>query len=317
MVPGTAVVAGPCSGVSLTSRVARARQNKWSLIRRKRKESIIGSPGVLHSINIVYFEMGRRTWSETGLINPMLHIIGHRLVRSIKDGWLVHVIPEAGDTIMNKVRIQRAPPFTDAVPGEIRKHGWSGPNLANVHTAVGLLHKMIACHPAVIRCVICIREMRDVQIGNGHYSKILFPQIFNHLCEMRELHLIDGERSIVILIINVQIERIRRNPVCTQAVCDLSHFGLRMVAVARLLKSKRPKRWQRRWSSQPCICRKHMLGIGPIKDVIVERPAFRTERVGIRILSAKIKTGSPRVVEQNSCSCTPARRQKERNALID
>src|SRR5580704_14831083 len=135
-----------------------------------------------------------RTRLETRFIDAMLHIIRHGLVRSVEDGWLVHVVPEPGDTVVNKLRVERAPPFAGALAREIRKDRRPWPDFADVHGAVRLLHKVIARHSAVIRSVVRVRKMRDVQIRDGYDSEILFSQVFNHLCEVWELNLIDGER---------------------------------------------------------------------------------------------------------------------------
>src|SRR5580704_7262953 len=59
-IPCAAVVAGPCSGIPLSTCVARSSQNKWPLIRHKRKQSIIGGSGVFHPIDIMYLKMTRR-----------------------------------------------------------------------------------------------------------------------------------------------------------------------------------------------------------------------------------------------------------------
>src|ERR1700730_13640705 len=90
-----------------------------------------------------------------------------------------------------------------------------------------------------------------------------------------------------------------------------------MISKTRLLKPKRPQRWKGRWASKPRVCGQHVLRVGPIKDVVVERAVLRAKRVRVRRFLAKIETRPPRIVEQNAGGHPSTRRQKKWDALID
>src|SRR6266550_3182517 len=72
MVPGAAVVAGPRGGVSLATGITGARQDEGPLIRRELQQSVIGCPGVLHSVDVVDLEVSCCAGLEAWLVNPVL-----------------------------------------------------------------------------------------------------------------------------------------------------------------------------------------------------------------------------------------------------
>src|SRR4030088_3593679 len=154
MVPGAAVVACPRSGISLAPGITGARQNERPLLGRELQQSVIGRPGVLHSVDIVDFKVARYAWLETRLVNPVLDVIGHGPLWSVEYGRFVHVIPESGYSVMNELCIERAPPFARALAGEVREDGWPRPDLADVDRVVGVLYEVVPCNAAIVWSIL-------------------------------------------------------------------------------------------------------------------------------------------------------------------
>src|ERR1700742_2114941 len=105
---------------------------------------------------------------------------------------------------------------------------------------------------------------------------------------MRKLDLVHCERPMLVLEIDVEIDRIHRNLVCTEAICYLPYSCLGIVTKTRLLEPKRPQRRKRGRPSKPSVCGQHLFRIRSIKDVIVERAAVRTKGVKVGRLFAEV-----------------------------
>src|SRR5580692_5276894 len=98
---------------------------------------------------------------------------------------------------------------------------------------------------------------------------------------------------------------------------DLPQLGVGFVTISRLLKAQRPKRWQRRGAGQPCIGLYDLLWFWPVDEVIVYGSALGAERVAIPDFFAKVETGTPGVVEQQTVTPARAKTDEEWNAFID
>ena len=90
------------------------------------------------------FRVCGRTSGKTGLFDAVDIIEGHSFSGSVEDCRLVHVIPEAGNSILNKLFIEPAPPVAGLGASEIGKYRRAGPHHADIFAAIGLLHKVIA-----------------------------------------------------------------------------------------------------------------------------------------------------------------------------
>src|ERR1700719_3534968 len=115
---------------------------------------------------------------------------------------------------------------------------------------------------------------------------------------MRKLDLIDSERSMVVLEVDIQIDCVHGNLIRTKPIGNCLHLRLGMITKTRLLKPKRPQRWKWSWPSEPGVCGQHVLSIGSIKNVVVERAVLRAKRVRVRRFFAKIETRPPGIVKQ-------------------
>src|SRR6266550_42672 len=132
MVPGAAVVAGPRGGVSLATGIAGARQDEGPLIRRELQQSVVRCPGVFHSVDVVDLEVGGCAGLETWLVDPVFDVIGHGPPGSVEDRRFVHVIPESGYSVVNERCVERTPPFSCALTGEVGEDRRPRPDLADI-----------------------------------------------------------------------------------------------------------------------------------------------------------------------------------------
>src|ERR1035437_7259376 len=107
--------------------------------------------------------------------------------------------------------------------------------------------------------------------------EVLFAQIGNESGEVRESLRIDGERPILELVVDVEVEHVGRDLVAAETVGDLPSLGFRIVAVARLLEAKRPQRRKWRHSSEISVAFHDLFRRGAIEKIIVELAAFGTE----------------------------------------
>src|SRR5207248_4203482 len=81
MVPGGAVVAGPCGSIALPSGVRSAGEHKRALVGRNLEQSLICRARILHPINVVYLKMAGSAPLESGLVDLVADIARNRLIR--------------------------------------------------------------------------------------------------------------------------------------------------------------------------------------------------------------------------------------------
>src|SRR3979411_2224939 len=90
-----------------------------------------------------------------------------------------------------------------------------------------------------------------------------------------------------------------------------------MVSKTRLLKAERPQRGKGSRPSEPGVSRQDMLGVGPIKNVVVERASFGTKGVCVWGFFTEIEACSPGVVQQHRGGNPSARRQEKWDGFVD
>src|SRR6266702_4808306 len=90
-----------------------------------------------------------------------------------------------------------------------------------------------------------------------------------------------------------------------------------MVSKTGLLKAERPQRGKGSRPSEPGVRRQDMLGVGPIKNVVVERSSLRTKGVRVRGFFTEIEACPPGVVQQHPGGNTSTRRQEKWNCFVD
>src|ERR1700733_5805157 len=188
--------------------------------------------------------MSRRALRETRLIDAVKNIQRHGLGGGMEDGGLVHVIPEALDPAALKVTVQGSPPGARLLLGEIRKDAGPRPDATRINAAIRIFDKMVAGHPAVIREIVLIGHFGDVEIRYDDDVKVFLSKMSHHSRKIRKQLAVDSKGTILFLKTNVEIDGILRDMVCPEALRNLHHTRLWCVAVARLLKTKRPQRRQ-------------------------------------------------------------------------
>ena len=94
---------------------------------------------------------------EARLFDAMDVIERHRLAGSVKDRGLVHVIPEAGNAILNELFVEAAPPVARLGAGEVRKDRRAGPDDADKLAAIRFLHEVVARLAGVVRGIALVR----------------------------------------------------------------------------------------------------------------------------------------------------------------
>src|ERR1700756_3547665 len=118
----------------------------------------------------------------------------------------------------------------------------------------------------------------------------------NHSGEVRKRLLIDGERAVSILVVDVEINRISRDLILAQPVGNLEHALLRHITVAGLLESESPERRKRGRPGQPRIVFENVFGRGSIKKIDVCRPTLCAILECIGESFAKVEGTRPGVV---------------------
>src|ERR1700738_3596287 len=120
--------------------------------------------------------------------------------------------------------------------------------------------------------------------------KVVALHVRDHLLEVRKSFLVYRERSIILLIVDVQIDYVGRNFIRSQTRRNFADSCLGLVTVARLLKTQRPQRRKRRQSGEPGVSAHHLFWIRSVKNVIVDRATLRAKRVQPTLHPSKIET---------------------------
>ena len=71
-----------------------------------------------------------------------------------------------------------------------------------------------------------------MKIGNRNHVKMLAGEILDHLLKSGKLLPVHCEGPIILLIVNVEIDCIRRNLICAQAMRNLAHLCFGIITVA-------------------------------------------------------------------------------------
>ena len=311
MVPGARVIARPGRRIALASGIGGARKHERAHVALQLAQPFVGRPRIFHAEDVVEGALGFRP----AAVHAIRNLEGSRLVRAHKDRRLVHVVPEPAHAHGHKILVERAPPSARRCPGEIGKDARSGPDDAGIYGAVGIVREIVSCQSLVVRLVA--RELRDVQVGNRHEFESQRVEAADHAWEIGEALRVNRKGPVFFLIINVEIQNVRRDLLLAKRARDLLNARLRSVAVTRLLEPERPEGRKRRASREVRIALDHLLGVESVNEVIVEVPALRAEGIGVRVGMAKVELRAPSVVEKNSVGAPLPQRQKERNVLVE
>ena len=167
MVPVAGVVAGPGDGVALATGVAGARHDEGPQVGLQFEQAVVGGARVLHAEDVVDLEMGGGARREAGLVDAVLRVVGHGLRGTTEDGGLVHVVPEAGNALVDEIW-SRAMPHQSrgCFAREVGEDGFAGPHDADIDGAVGILDEVVARGAFVVGFVAGVGQIGDVQVGD-------------------------------------------------------------------------------------------------------------------------------------------------------
>ena len=169
MIPSTAVISRPRSGVALRAGIRSAGEHEWPFLRLKFAQTFIRRADILHAEHIVYGAMVARG----AIVKTMNSIERHGLVRAKEDGRFIHVVPKARHSHAREILIQTAPPVPCTCESEIRKHAVARPHLPDVSGAIGILDEHIVSDSGVVRSVTVVRVFLDVQVGDKNCVEAL------------------------------------------------------------------------------------------------------------------------------------------------
>ena len=106
---------------------------------------------------------------------------------------------------------------------EIGKDGRPGPDGADV-VVTALLDEVVAGLAGVVGRIVLVGQVCDVQVGDEDGVQVLGGQLVDEPGEVREAIGVDGEGPVLVLVVDVQIDRVGGNLVRAQTRGDLLHL---------------------------------------------------------------------------------------------
>src|SRR5690348_11841522 len=103
----------------MSADVRGARKYKRPLIGTQLQQSFIRSLRIEHAEHIVDLALGCLTSRLSRFLDAIDCIHRHRLARHVEDGGLIHVVPEAGYTIVHKLFVEPSPPVAYGLAREV------------------------------------------------------------------------------------------------------------------------------------------------------------------------------------------------------
>ena len=295
----------------MSAGVSGAREDEGPLVRLQLAQAVVGGAAILHTQNIVDGAM-----VELRAVVEAVNVIErHGLVRALKHGRLVHIIPKSGDSHTHKVAIEAAPPVAHARKREIGKDARPRPHGPNVIGAVRIFHEGIDLFARIVRPIPGF--FLQVQVGDRDSVKSLGAQIANHLLKRGESLAIDRERPVAVLIVDVQIDDVCGNLLIAEEPRDFPHARLGIVAVAALLKPERPERRQRHMPDHPRVLGENRFRLRPGVKVIIQLAALGAEREIVVRFLAEIETAAVGVVEEDAPGCAIVQPHNEGNRFVE
>src|SRR5580704_9884827 len=97
---------------------------------------------------------------------------------------------------------------------------------------------------------------------------------------------------------------------------DVASLRFGRVAIARLLKTERPERRERRKPGEVGVALHDFLRSRPVEEVVVERSAFGAERDRVARLLAEVEPCTPGVVEEEAVTLRAVDGEKEWDCLV-
>src|SRR5712692_4549127 len=110
-----------------------------------------------------------------------------------------------------------------------------------------------------------------MQIRDDDSMEVLRGKLRDHSGKVGKTIVIYGERAVLLLEVDIQIDDVGGDMIRSQTVCDFDHSRLRRVAVTRLLIAESPERGKRRSPSQPGVRLHYLFRSGSIKNIVIQR----------------------------------------------
>src|SRR5258708_17358760 len=121
MIPGCGIISGPGEAIALPARVGSSGENEGTLVGAQLEKALVSAARILQSNNIVNLGMRGGASHEAGFFDAVNGIQGHRLAGYVKNRGLVHIVPEAGNSVLHELLVQTAPPFAAVGSGAFGK----------------------------------------------------------------------------------------------------------------------------------------------------------------------------------------------------
>src|SRR5207247_8224930 len=117
-----------------------------------------------------------------------------------------------------------------------------------------------------------------------------------------ETRRIPGEQAVALLVMNVQIQHVKRQVVLSILAHYFFRYSLRVIAPAALLIAQRPHRRQRHVTGQLPVAAQNLFHRGPPEEVVVHLAAFGRKRGVLLSRLAEIEVRAVAIVEKDSIS---------------
>src|ERR1700742_2180610 len=125
-----------------------------------------------------------RALLESSLIDAVNDVLWHGFGWRLEDRRLIHIVPEAINSVLMKPLIERAPPRTRLLTGKVRKYTGPRPDRSDIDRTIRRLYKVISGNSTVIRVILAPGQLGDMQIGNSHKMKVFRFELCGHRLEI-------------------------------------------------------------------------------------------------------------------------------------
>ena len=177
---------------------------------------------------------------------------------------------------------------------------------------------MIARKAGVIWRITLIGQIGDVEIDDRHQIDTLIAHIADQPLHVRKRLLVDGERPVAILIVDIEPDDVEREIVLAESRREIADRRVRTIAPPRLLVAQRPFRRERRLAGEIGVAANDVTRRRSRDQIIIDRPVRPAHREGIGVAVAEIEPGPPGVVEQDAIAAAiAAHPDEERDRFVD
>lgn len=171
---------------------------------------------------------------------------------------LVQVVPETREALREPLGVQPAPPRAHPRVREVGVHRLAGPRHALHQLSGAVPHERVLGEPAVVHRVAGRRP--DRRVHDRHQVDPVPPQLVRQHRQLREAVPVDGEHLVLVVVVDVQVDGVQRQPALLVPGDDPPHLLLAAEPPARVLVPQRPRRRHRRRPRQRGPHQQHARG---------------------------------------------------------